>query len=686
MIGRVVFLGDLCRGDQAVNVARLERLFSPVLKHFEVRSSLHVSEINGNVNLDEWLPVWRESLELSSTSEIATLDLSDAAVIGFEVPDKDLRYLDKNDVPWVNFAIHPLRFLDDLYFDVTSSFTYDLLKHTATAGLIDLCVQSLRARYPVMSTGNGPKTLAIFGQTPIDRSVYFDRDFRRLDNYLPKLDELVGQYENVLLKPHPHLTLPEVDKLIIERYSAHLCTDWDIYKLFITSGMSAACAISSSVLTEVPHFGIHAEYLEPRAKRYGVPISYRSLLDDEDFWSEVFSCPAKAGGQIRISQAVPGNYLRRVFASWGYISDEALMEARLAERQSQLMSPIVGRFEAAMEDRLAQESRRLELAEAKLQQETVRAELAEQRVIQAVTRAQQAEFRAHQERTRAELAEQRAVLADAGTQQAESRAQQAEEWVLSEVRRFEQAETRAQQAESRAQQAEERVLSEVRRFERTEARAQQAEARAQQDAIRAELAEHRASELAAVLDAVRRELDAVQQDSHDRWQLLEAARKELQDVGELNLRHLQLAEARQHQIQALWNSTSWRVTTPLRWLGSLIRNMPVNAKLSHIRKDPVGHLIRYVVLRPKLKSLAKSILKPFPTLEARFRARRTIQIRSSFETYNSNPGGEVSVALSELQRSGVGDSTKLLNESKLQTVDEILERIRRELVQTRLEQ
>ena len=146
MITRVVFIGDLCRGDQAQNVARLERLFSPVLKQLDVASSIHVTDINRNVNLNEWVESWQKSFSACRTPEMEALDLEGAAVIGFEVPDRDLKYLDDHGVPWVNFAIHPLRFLDDLYFDVTTSFTYDLRKHTATVGLIDLCVQSLRTR------------------------------------------------------------------------------------------------------------------------------------------------------------------------------------------------------------------------------------------------------------------------------------------------------------------------------------------------------------------------------------------------------------------------------------------------------------------------------------------------------------------------------------------------------------
>lgn len=329
MIERVVFIGDLNRGEQADNVVRMQRLFSPVLKQLNVASFLHVSEINRCSRLEEWLGAWRQSLDDEQNRELDAADLIGAAVIGFELPGRDLEILTARGIRWVNFEIHPLRFLDDLYFEVRTSFPGGLDRHSAGAGLVEFCVQSLRSKYPFAAGSRSPDTLAIFGQAPFDRSVYFDGQFHRLDSYLDRLDDLVGRHCRVLYRPHPYMTDANIDRLILQRYSAELSSDRDVYGVLINQGIKTACAISSSIISEVPHFGILGEYLEPRAKRFGPAVSYRALLDDQSFWSEGLLGRGKELASARISVAVPENYLRRVFASWGYVTDKQLNDERV---------------------------------------------------------------------------------------------------------------------------------------------------------------------------------------------------------------------------------------------------------------------------------------------------------------------------------------------------------------------
>src|SRR5690606_7186817 len=150
---------------------------------------------------------------------------------------------------------------------------------------------------------------AIFGQTPFDRSVYFDGDFRSLGDYFGTLDRLVAGYERVLYKPHPHLTDPDVDALITSRYGAQPCEYSDVYELFVRGNISKACAISSSILEEAPYFAVEAVFLEPRAKRYGPPISYRALIDDPALWENMLDRPRTIEHSLNISSAIPAGYV-----------------------------------------------------------------------------------------------------------------------------------------------------------------------------------------------------------------------------------------------------------------------------------------------------------------------------------------------------------------------------------------
>ena len=130
-----------------------------------------------------------------------------------------------------------------------------------------------------------------------------------------------------------------------------------------------------------------------------------------------------------------------------------------------------------------------------------------------------------------------------------------------------QAEGRAQQAEGRAQQAEGRAQQAEGRAQQAEGRAQQAEGRAQQAGNREQQAESRAI-------------------------------------------------AAENYIQVLVESTSWRITAPLRYLGDLVRLF----KPSKIRSNAKIFLQRvafYINRRPRLKRVALYILNRFPSLKLR---------------------------------------------------------------------
>lgn len=350
MVQRVIFLGDVCRGAQAENVARIASLFSPVLKQLGVPFLRHISDANRLTDTSEWLPAWQESLADAGASGLAGLDLEGAAVLGFEVPARDLGYLTRHAIPWVNFAIHPLRFLDDLYFEVTPSFSYDVEPLCATPGTIDVAVQVLRARYGQGEKPPNARVLAVFGQAPFDRSVYFGGAFRTLDEYVAELDAVASRFDGVIYRPHPYLSERSVDELIVARYGAVRHDGPDVYALLCRGDVAGACAISSSVLAEAPHFGVESIYLEPRAKRFGPAVSYRDLVGDAQFWELALGRQAAPGSFRRVASVVPDNVVRRTFAAWGYVTDDVLRERRLEAnceaRLLQRSDELASRFDA----------------------------------------------------------------------------------------------------------------------------------------------------------------------------------------------------------------------------------------------------------------------------------------------------------------------------------------------------
>lgn len=331
---KVLFIGDLSRGDQANNVQTLYRLLSPAFHATRLECSAHLSALNTLTDPADWMDRWQASLIASGESPLSALDLDNSVIVGFEVPFKDLAILTQRNVPWINFEIHPIRFLEDLYLGVSSSFEYCLEPLGADPTLIELCVNALRIRYGFTQKPSQGLTLAIFGQTPIDRSVFFDSEFKRLDSYFDQLDRLANEHRQVLYRPHPYLTDTELDKKICRRYDAQLCAERDVYRLFSSDSIATVCAISSSAVVEAPFFGIRGEMLEPRAKHFGAAVSYGRLMDEHQAWVGKLLGLTEPPRCQPISRAIPKNFLRDAFGYWGYVTQEQEMEAQIAALRS----------------------------------------------------------------------------------------------------------------------------------------------------------------------------------------------------------------------------------------------------------------------------------------------------------------------------------------------------------------
>jgi hypothetical protein len=97
---------------------------------------------------------------------------------------------------------------------------------------------------------------------------------------------------------------------------------------------------------------------------------------------------------------------------------------------------------------------------------------------------------------------------------------------------------------------------------------------------------------------------------------LEANRIELHDVHQANHNHWLLAEARYQQIQAIYQTYSWRITAPLRRVRSAMGGLAPTAFKPRI-KELLQHAALYIGRRPRLKSVALRVLYRFPRLKSR---------------------------------------------------------------------
>jgi len=199
-------------------------------------------------------------------------------------------------------------------------------------------------------------------------------------------------------------------------------------------------------------------------------------------------------------------------------------------------------------------------------------------------------------------AEDRAYQAKAHTAHAEACAAQAEVRATHAETCASQAEARATHAETCASQADARATHAEACAAQAEARATHAEACAAQAEVRATHAEA----CTAQAEARATHAEACADQAEARATHAEACA----DQAEATATQLEL------RVTALVNSTSWRITAPMRLVIDVLRGFSIGTLRLRTR-ILVQHAALYVIARPKLRRIAVTALARMPSVKSR---------------------------------------------------------------------
>lgn len=243
----------------------------------------------------------------------------DGLIIGFEMPKNAIDAFENHGVRYIDFVLHPVRFMDDIVLALkTNRFPMSMKEaYFVNGNDFEFHACMVKARFAHTPKKELPTNTALFvGQTSVDRSLLKDGRVCCMNDYRDRISQQLFIHSSALYKPHPDND--EGDRKMFEAMGVKV-VNGNIYELLANPQITKVCAISSSVLQEAPFFGKEVSCFGgcPFDVNY-IPVTTQALLSYE-FWADFLetgapciTCP----GPWRIPSK---SDLRRLSGSWqGY--------------------------------------------------------------------------------------------------------------------------------------------------------------------------------------------------------------------------------------------------------------------------------------------------------------------------------------------------------------------------------
>jgi hypothetical protein len=284
----------------------------------------------------------------ASRYDVATLDVfprlldtlcAHDAVVGFELPPSIRRHLHRSGVSYLNIHVHPLRFLRDLCFTVTTNAPR-IAARLATVGVpqreVDDQVRRFRAlfrRRQLPSLSIPPGIPILIGQTQFDSVLIKDGQFASWSDYRAMLEAALLDDEELVFLEHPSRP-SQADIVAFLRGALGktvISTNANGYGvLFSASDVPQIMTLSSSLGVEAQAMGYSTHFLldDPRQKFFlgdietQVPDGVGHALLDAGFWRQLLAgddgAPEAAPDQRADPFFVGDNYVRGSLDAWSY--------------------------------------------------------------------------------------------------------------------------------------------------------------------------------------------------------------------------------------------------------------------------------------------------------------------------------------------------------------------------------
>ncbi|WP_299031754.1 hypothetical protein [uncultured Sulfitobacter sp.] len=250
-------------------------------------------------------------------------------VIGFELPPFLVAFLERHAIGFVDCSLSPVRFMDDVMFELSShtpAITQALRPHAVPqdlirlqAGIVSSNVAKVNPRPP------RPNSLLVILQTRFDKVVIRDGRFTTVLDYLDTLKEIARDYDHLIIKEHPLEPQPETVAKLGRMLPDTVVSTENFYRLVSHPNVTGVTALSSSCVYEAGFFGKNGHYLLPDFTPATFTVGSEGIhIGDDvicpDFWRDILAgspCPVTAKDGLRLA-AKPNRFRQQLRAAWGY--------------------------------------------------------------------------------------------------------------------------------------------------------------------------------------------------------------------------------------------------------------------------------------------------------------------------------------------------------------------------------
>jgi len=261
-------------------------------------------------------------------------NFKDSLVIGFEMAPVMLKIFDKIGIPYIDFMIHPARFMNDLVLGARTNIpnAYDyILKNRLPEGRIVAEAGLRKARLVKAREIPLKSNTAVFaGQVEFDTSLISDSgEFLSVFDFELELRDLVNSYGSVVYKPHPYNKNAKADEMFMDL--GFKKNNDNFYELISQLEISSVYALTSSVVYEASYFGKNSHWFSEYPFDFGIEdnnfnkFRFVPLLGEylnTSFWADILGLGmgmnVKGDDFSNASVYLNGEVRKSLKVSWGY--------------------------------------------------------------------------------------------------------------------------------------------------------------------------------------------------------------------------------------------------------------------------------------------------------------------------------------------------------------------------------